>query len=43
VQTSLVCSAIVRWGTEEQRKRYLPKLCSGEWRALTGINALVPS
>jgi butyryl-CoA dehydrogenase len=31
VQTSLVCSAIVRWGTEEQKQRYLPKLCSGEW------------
>jgi alkylation response protein AidB-like acyl-CoA dehydrogenase len=31
VQTSLVCSAILRWGTEEQKHRYLPKLCSGEW------------
>jgi butyryl-CoA dehydrogenase len=31
VQTSLVCSAIMRWGTEEQKQRYLPKLCSGEW------------
>ncbi|MGH2928269.1 MAG: acyl-CoA dehydrogenase family protein, partial [Solirubrobacteraceae bacterium] len=31
VQTSLVCSAIVRWGTEEQKRRYLPRLCSGEW------------
>src|SRR6201992_4268937 len=31
VQTSLVCSAIVRWGTEEQKQRYLPKLCSGAW------------
>src|ERR1700759_1757427 len=25
VQTSLVCSAIVRWGTEERERRYLPK------------------
>src|SRR5437016_12862604 len=31
VQTSLVCSAILRFGTEEQKQRYLPKLCSGEW------------
>jgi butyryl-CoA dehydrogenase len=31
VQTSLVCSALVRWGTEEQKRYYLPKLCSGEW------------
>jgi alkylation response protein AidB-like acyl-CoA dehydrogenase len=21
----------MRWGTEEQKQRYLPKLCSGEW------------
>jgi alkylation response protein AidB-like acyl-CoA dehydrogenase len=31
VQTSLVCSGILRWGTEEQKRHYLPKLCSGEW------------
>src|SRR6516162_4212900 len=31
VQTSLVCSAILRWGTEEQKQRYLPRPCSGEW------------
>jgi alkylation response protein AidB-like acyl-CoA dehydrogenase len=31
VQTSLVCSGILRWGTEEQKHQYLPKLCSGEW------------
>ncbi|HEY2439680.1 MAG TPA: acyl-CoA dehydrogenase family protein [Solirubrobacteraceae bacterium] len=37
VQTSLVCSAIVRWGTEEQKQRYLPKLCSGEWLACFGL------
>ena len=30
VQTSLVCSSIVRWGTEEQKQRWLPRLCSGE-------------
>src|SRR5437660_2288702 len=27
VQTSLVCSAIVRWGSEEQKHEYLPRLC----------------
>src|ERR1700759_590599 len=31
VQTSLVCSGILKWGTEEQKQKYLPKLCSGEW------------
>src|SRR3979490_337467 len=31
VQTSLVCSAILRWGTEDQKQKYLPKLCTGEW------------
>ena len=33
VQTSLVCSSILRFGTEEQKRAYLPKLCSGEWLA----------
>jgi alkylation response protein AidB-like acyl-CoA dehydrogenase len=37
VQTSLVCSAILRWGTEAQKKRYLPKLCSGEWLGCFGL------
>jgi alkylation response protein AidB-like acyl-CoA dehydrogenase len=37
VQTSLVCSAIVRWGTEEQKRTYLPKLCSGEWLGCFGL------
>src|SRR5437660_2279158 len=31
VQTSLVCSAFLKWGTEDQKHAYLPKLCSGEW------------
>jgi len=31
VQTSLVCSSILRWGTDEQKRHYLPKLCTGEW------------
>jgi len=37
VQTSLVCSAILRWGTEEQRRHYLPRLCSGEWLGCFGL------
>jgi butyryl-CoA dehydrogenase len=37
VQTSLVCSAILRWGTEEQKHQYLPKLCSGEWLGCFGL------
>ena len=30
VQTSLVCGSIERWGNEEQKGRWLPRLCSGE-------------
>src|SRR5215218_9854782 len=37
VQTSLVCSSIVRWGTEEQKQALLPKLCSGEWLRRFGL------
>jgi butyryl-CoA dehydrogenase len=37
VQTSLVCSGIVRFGTEEQKRKYLPKLCSGEWLGCFGL------
>jgi alkylation response protein AidB-like acyl-CoA dehydrogenase len=37
VQTSLVCSAILKWGTEEQKQRYLPLLCSGEWLGCFGL------
>jgi alkylation response protein AidB-like acyl-CoA dehydrogenase len=37
VQTSLVCSSILRWGTEEQKQTYLPKLCSGEWLGCFGL------
>lgn len=37
VQTSLVCSAILRWGTEEQKRHYLPRLCSGEWLGCFGL------
>jgi butyryl-CoA dehydrogenase len=37
VNTSLVCSAILRWGTEEQKHKYLPKLCKGEWLGCFGL------
>ena len=37
VQTSLVCSSLLRWGTEEQKQRYLPRLCSGEWLGCFGL------
>ena len=37
VQTSLVCSSIVRWGTEEQKREVLPRLCSGEWLGCFGL------
>jgi alkylation response protein AidB-like acyl-CoA dehydrogenase len=30
VQTSLVCGSIERWGREEQKRHWLPRLCSGE-------------
>ncbi len=30
VQTSLVCGSIERWGTEEQKRKWLPRLCAGE-------------
>ncbi|MFI5037522.1 MAG: acyl-CoA dehydrogenase family protein [Solirubrobacterales bacterium] len=37
VQTSLVCSAILKWGSEEQKQSYLPQLCSGEWLGCFGL------
>src|SRR5215211_7249320 len=37
VQTSLVCSSIARWGTEEQKQRWLPPLCSGEALGCFGL------
>ncbi len=37
VQTSLVCSTILKWGSEEQKQRYLPLLCSGEWLGCFGL------
>ena len=37
VQTSLVCGSIERWGTEEQKQRWLPRLCSGEALGCFGL------
>jgi butyryl-CoA dehydrogenase len=37
VQTSLVCSSIERWGSEKQKKEWLPKLCSGEALGCFGL------
>jgi butyryl-CoA dehydrogenase len=37
VQTSLVCSSIERWGSEEQKHEWLPKLCSGEVLGCFGL------
>src|SRR5215217_1617619 len=37
VVTSLVCSSIVRWGSEEQKHEWLPRLCSGEALGCFGL------
>src|SRR6185436_11110392 len=37
VQTSLVAGSIERWGTEEQKREWLPRLCSGEWLGCFGL------
>jgi alkylation response protein AidB-like acyl-CoA dehydrogenase len=37
VQTSLVCSSIQRWGSEDQKHEWLPKLCSGEILGCFGL------
>lgn len=37
VQSSLVMYPIYQYGTEEQRKKYLPKLASGEWIGCFGL------
>jgi butyryl-CoA dehydrogenase len=31
VQNSLVCSPIIKFGTEELKRKYLPRLATGEW------------
>lgn len=37
VQSSLVMHAIHAYGSEEQRKKYLPKLATGEWIGCFGL------
>ncbi len=37
VQSSLVMHPIYAYGTEEQRRRYLPKLATGEWVGCFGL------
>ena len=37
VQSSLVIYPIYAYGSEEQRRKYLPKLCSGEWIGCFGL------
>ena len=37
VQSSLVMHPIFAYGTDEQRKKYLPKLASGEWIGCFGL------
>jgi butyryl-CoA dehydrogenase len=37
VVTSLVCSSLVRWGSEEQQREWLPQLCSGEALGCFGL------
>ena len=37
VQSSLVMLPIYEFGSEEQRRRYLPKLASGEWIGCFGL------
>jgi alkylation response protein AidB-like acyl-CoA dehydrogenase len=37
VQTSLVCGSIERWGSDEQKRHWLPRLCSGEALGCFGL------
>ncbi len=37
VQSSLVMYPILAYGSEAQRQKYLPKLCSGEWVGCFGL------
>ena len=37
VQSSLVCGSIEQWGSEEQKREWLPRLCSGEALGCFGL------
>ncbi len=37
VQMSLVELTILKWGSEDHKRTYLPKLCSGEWIGCFGL------
>ncbi len=37
VNTSLVGSAIAKWGTEQQKQRFIPAICSGEAMGCFGL------
>ena len=37
VQTSLVCGSVERWGTEDQKQEWLPRLCAGEALGCFGL------
>ena len=37
VQLSLVATTILKWGSEAQKKKYLPKLCAAEWIGCFGL------
>ena len=37
VQMSLVASTILKWGSEVQKNKYLPRLCSAEWIGCLGL------
>ena len=37
VQISLVATTILKWGSEAQKKKYLPRLCTAEWIGCFGL------
>ena len=37
VQLSLVATTILKWGSEAQKRKYLPRLCSAEWLGCFGL------